>query len=508
MLGENFLLQLSARMVRMVSRLSSPIFLKTRAILFRFLFLPVCIQFAIYVSAGKAQNGSQLSLDVAQYQDKDHRSYMDVYYSVPRSSVGYALAKGGGYSCQLLFRLQIYHEGGLWASKMWKVEETIADSAHLQTANQLVDLIRYQTDAAGHYRVVLHIQDLHRSSHGDSVSVEVDLRQFSPDEVEMSDLQLASTITSAAGSPTIFTKQVYEVIPNVAALFGESAVDLYYYFEAYHLLKNISSRKYKTVSYVEGTAGKAGEELSASHIKQKRFDSIVEVGRMNVSRLPTGSYRLVAGIADSAGTMITSREKKFFVYNPAVTEELAAGRRGAGSTAVGPLQTLSEKELDDEFDRMIYVASRAERDMYKSLKSAEAKREFVSSLWQSPRNGDALNGLAYREQYLARARETETRFKSPARPGWKSDRGRVFILYGPADRLDRFPSSTTSLPYETWTYDHLKGQGGVVFIFADRMGFNNYEQVHSTLQGELQDPSWQQLITRGSSGENRINELQ
>lgn len=490
-------------MARIIARQLAPVFLKRRSFLFS-----ICLQFLMSISAAMAQSGSQLSLAVAQYQDKDYQSYLDVYYAVPRAAVGYVAAKGGGYSCQLLFKLHVYHEDRLWASKMWKVEETVADSARLQAANQLVDLVRYQTDAAGHYLIVLHIQDMNRSSPGDSVSVEVDLRQFSPDKVEMSDLQLASDITTAAGSPTIFTRHVYEVIPNVAALFGESAVDLYYYFEAYHLLKNIPGRKYKTVSYIEGFAGQDGEEFSASHIKQKRFDSIVEVGKINVSRLPTGSYRLVAGLADSLGTMIASREKKFFVYSPAVTAELAAGRRSAGSTAVGPLQTLSEKELDDEFERMIYLTSRAERDMYKSLKGAEAKREFVSSLWQSPGNGEALSGLAYREQYLARARETETRFKSPARPGWKSDRGRVFILFGPADRLDRFPSSTTSLPYETWTYDHLKEQGGVVFIFADRTGFNNYEQIHSTLQGELQDPSWQQLINRGSSGENRMNEMQ
>ncbi len=495
-------------MIRSISFQPAPFFLRTGAVRFCFLMLTAFVQLAASAATGKTQDGSQLSLDIAQYQDKDHQSYLDIYYSVPRTAVGYVPATGGGFSCQLLFRLQIYQEGRLWASKMWKVEETVADSARLQTANQLVDLVRYQTDAAGRHRVVLHIQDVNRSTTGDSVSVEVDLRQFSPDKVEMSDLQLASTITSASAAPTIFTRQVYEVIPNVAALYGEGAADLYFYFEAYHLLKNLQGKKYKINARVEGIAGDAGEGLSSSHTKQKRFDSIVEVGRMNISRMPTGSYRLVAGIADSAGAVITRREKKFFVYNPTVTEELAAARRGAGSMAAGPLQTLTEKELDEEFERMIYLASRDERDMFKSLKGADAKREFVSSLWQAPGRGDALSGLAFREQYLSRAREAGKRFKSPARPGWKSDRGRAFILYGPADRLDRFPNSTTSMPYEMWTYDHLKGQGGVVFVFADRTGFNNYEQIHSTLQGELQDPGWQQLITRGSSNENRINELQ
>jgi len=40
------------------------------------------------------------------------------------------------------------------------------------------------------------------------------------------------------------------------------------------------------------------------------------------------------------------------------------------------------------------------------------------------------------------------------------------------------------------------------------MSFGNYEQIHSTLQGKLQDPNWQQLINRGSSGANRPSEVQ
>jgi GWxTD domain-containing protein len=289
-------------------------------------------------------------------------------------------------------------------------------------------------------------------------------------------------------------------------MFGEGAAELYYYFEAYHLLKNIPGRKYRTICHVENNNGKMDGKLLTSHLKEKRFDSIAEVGKINVSRLPTGTYRLLCGIADSAGTMLTSRDKRFFVYNPSLPVEAERLSEGAaGGLAVGPLQTLNEKELDDEFERMFYLTTRRERDLYKSLKGETAKRAFVSSIWQSPRAAAGLSGLAYREQYLARAREADARFKSPARPGWKSDRGRVFVLHGPADYVDRFPSAKTTLPYETWRYDNLQGQAGVLFVFVDRSGFNNYEQIHSTLQGELQDPDWQQSITRGSSGGNAID---
>jgi GWxTD domain-containing protein len=338
----------------------------------------------------------------------------------------------------------------------------------------------------------------------DSAVAEIDLRSMSPARVEMSDLQLASAITSSSnGQPTVFSKQVYEVIPNPPALYGEGAEDLYYYFEAYHLLKNIAGRKYKVVSQVERLDAASGENMTSQHLKSRRYDSIAEVGKINVARLPTGSYRLVGGIADSAGTMLASREKKFFVYNPSASRE-SEGNRSGTMAAAGPLRTLNEKELDAEFERMLYLTNARERAMFKSLKGAEAKRTFITSIWQSPRGEGATAGMAFREQYLGRARQAEARFKSPARPGWKSDRGRVFILYGPADRLDRFPSTNTSLPYETWSYDHLSGQGGVVFVFADRTGYNHYEQIHSTLEGELQDQNWQKFITRGSGGDNTI----
>jgi GWxTD domain-containing protein len=297
-----------------------------------------------------------------------------------------------------------------------------------------------------------------------------------------------------------------EVIPNASALFGEGAPELYYYFEAYHLAQNLSGRKYKTLCRIQTAEGKTVEGMgSAYRTKMKRFDSSVEMGMLNVAQLPSGKYRLVYGIADSAETLLASREKVFFVYNPAVAANGVHGESEMSmSSAAGPLNALEEKALDDEFARMQYLATPNEKKFYKNLSNSEAKREFIFSLWKAAPANDGLTPLAYRQQYLARAQHAEGLYKSPNRPGWKTDRGRVFIIYGPPNNIERFPSSTTTLPYEIWTYHSLKGQGGVMFIFADRTGFSNYEQIHSDLQGELQDPNWQQLITRGSSGENRM----
>jgi hypothetical protein len=76
--------------------------------------------------------------------------------------------------------------------------------------------------------------------------------------------------------------------------------------------------------------------------------------------------------------------------------------------------------------------------------------------------------------------------------GWQTDRGRVYILYAEPDEIERFPNSGDSKPYEIWHYNQI--ESGVIFVFIDRNGFGDYQLVHSTKRGELQDESWQKYL--------------
>ena len=74
------------------------------------------------------------------------------------------------------------------------------------------------------------------------------------------------------------------------------------------------------------------------------------------------------------------------------------------------------------------------------------------------------------------------------REGWKSDRGRVFLMYGEPSEIERFPNQQNTKPYEIWHYNEI--QGGVIFVFADLTGFSRYTLVHSTMRGEVSDQNW------------------
>jgi len=81
---------------------------------------------------------------------------------------------------------------------------------------------------------------------------------------------------------------------------------------------------------------------------------------------------------------------------------------------------------------------------------------------------------------------------SIGREGWEIDRGRVYILHGEPDEIERMPSSEDRKPYEIWHFYQI--ENGVQFIFVDRSGFGDYLLVHSTKRGELQDPTWERYL--------------
>lgn len=96
------------------------------------------------------------------------------------------------------------------------------------------------------------------------------------------------------------------------------------------------------------------------------------------------------------------------------------------------------------------------------------------------------------KDYLNRIEIANQRYSAMGRTGWKTDRGRVYLLYGEPSEVERYPNQLESRPYEIWRYNEL--EGGVYFVFADITGFSDYLLVHSTKRGEMRDDNWSRRI--------------
>ena len=106
-------------------------------------------------------------------------------------------------------------------------------------------------------------------------------------------------------------------------------------------------------------------------------------------------------------------------------------------------------------------------------------------------NSNSNKNEFYRN-YMQRIELSNQKYASMGRQGWKTDRGRIFLLYGEPSEIERYPNQLETRPYEIWQYTEI--EGGIYFVFADLTGFSDYTLINSTKRGELRDDNWQRRI--------------
>jgi GWxTD domain-containing protein len=157
------------------------------------------------------------------------------------------------------------------------------------------------------------------------------------------------------------------------------------------------------------------------------------------------------------------------------------------------------KELDSPYKKwlnedVIYIITPEERSAFIHLATNEEREEFIEAFWQRRNPDPDSTENSFKEEHYRRIAYTNEHFASGI-PGWKTDRGRIYIMWGPADEVDSHPSGgsyerpsdqgggeTSTYPFEDWRYRYLEGMGENVEI----------EFVDPTMTGEYHltmDPS-------------------
>ena len=152
---------------------------------------------------------------------------------------------------------------------------------------------------------------------------------------------------------------------------------------------------------------------------------------------------------------------------------------------------MTETELDAEFDLCRYIATNDEIKTYKNL-DVERKREFLISFWSRRDENPQTNENEFRQDYFKRVKLANARFSSHKMEGWKTDEGRVMILYGIPDAVDRFPSSIDQKAYQIWYYYYI--QGGIEFVFIDIRNIEEMKLIHSSAKDEVKDYNWNEWL--------------
>jgi len=159
-----------------------------------------------------------------------------------------------------------------------------------------------------------------------------------------------------------------------------------------------------------------------------------------------------------------------------------------------------------------WIITDEERQAFQLLSNDEEREHFVEIFWQHRDPTPDTVENEFRDEYFRRVVYANERF-SAGIPGAKTDRGRIYIVYGPPDEIEAHPSggqyeypasqgggSTTTYPFETWRYRYLEDIGSdIVIEFVDTCMCGDY---HMTM-----DPNEKDALAHVPSGQQRLQKF-
>jgi GWxTD domain-containing protein len=158
------------------------------------------------------------------------------------------------------------------------------------------------------------------------------------------------------------------------------------------------------------------------------------------------------------------------VQNPMTPEQ----RKAKEDALRKELATPYRKWLDED---VAYIISDEERKAFQQVYTDEEREHFVEQFWarRDPTPGTEENES--KEEHYRRIGYANEHFAADI-PGWRTDRGRIYIQYGPPDEIDAHgqSSGTPGIPVVLWRYKHIEGVGNnIVIAFVDTEGNGEYK---------------------------------
>jgi GWxTD domain-containing protein len=153
------------------------------------------------------------------------------------------------------------------------------------------------------------------------------------------------------------------------------------------------------------------------------------------------------------------------------------------------LKSVYKRWIDED---VRWIITDEENKTFKALKTDDEREQFIEQFWLRRDPDPDTDSNEYREEYYQRIAYSNEKFTSGI-PGWKTDRGRIYVMFGKPDQIESHPSggsydrptwegggTTSTYPFEIWWYRYIEGVGSDVEIeFVDPTGSGEYRIARS-----------------------------
>ncbi len=355
----------------------------------------------------------------------------------------------------------------------------------------------------------------------------------------LSSVQLMSEATPTT-TENILSRNGYDMEPYVSDFFPEQIDHINYYYEVYNIDRELGSKPFMVVAFVEERQTARRYDTQQSVARRNSATTVPVYGTLDIAELPSGSYNLVVEVRNRDGETMLVGRVPFYRSNPGVK-----GRAMNDYALTFAGRITDESLMNIYLDALYTVASEEEKAMANELirySTLGEKQAFLYNFWT---RRDALNPEGEWLKYKERIDYVQEHFSYPRTPGIHTDRGRVYLQYGPPDfvrdeknyvsanrlgshneqpfntmnqgdnpvnRSDGYTGTSQGhvyyLPYQLWRYNNLPGDdANRCFIFWDEFRSGFYKLLHSNARGEVREAMWERRLSGQQLEENMQGEV-
>ncbi|MFZ4620273.1 MAG: GWxTD domain-containing protein [Bacteroidota bacterium] len=365
-------------------------------------------------------------------------SRVDVYIQVPYDAIQFT-KKNDRYSAGYEVTLNFLGEDNSSVSeKVWteSVDVPIFDYTEARRAFSLTQ--RSINIAPGIYTLRSQVKD-NDSKKVFHVIKKIIVGNYATKALALSDVMLVNRTGSEGDKKTI--------APNISGNIGENNNSFSVFFEIYSSRPNDSLELHYTIVDYKGR-----EMLNKFQPYRSKGSRNQIITRFDSAKYGTGAYQLnieARSLSDAPEEIPALKQRAFVV------------RWGNMPISISDL-ALAIRQLK-------YIAKDKEIDAFDDAKTDEEKRKLFDEFWLKRDPNPATKRNEYMEEYYSRVEYANKTF-SHYQPGWNTDMGMVFILFGSPNNVERHPFDIDSKPYEVWAYyDYNRS-----VIFVDESGFGDF----------------------------------
>ncbi len=322
-----------------------------------------------------------------------------------------------------------------YENRIWQ-REVVTFEYEMTNSRERFDVTETIMDLPpGNYFVIATLKDRESRLESEARS-RLTVPSYNEPGLQLGDLVLAKHVRIASDGS-------YEIVPNVDRVIRNTRAPLFVYYEVYPRNAEVLDVYYRVMNEFGEIVRETSFNRTTSHPITRDFFQI------DISDLDHGNY--VVEMQVRSGSYSSLKGLQFRVQ-----------MAGLPATVT---------EIDEAIRQLRYIASRRRvRDLLnaRSLRKEEAFRNFWAT-WD-PTPGTPRNELM--DEYFWRIEQANQLFGN-LRPGWETDRGEVYVRFGPPSDVERHPFNMDTNPYEIWYYYDSQRR----FVFVDEMGFGDYRLV-------------------------------